>query len=57
MFLQLGMALEERQVALVSDAVKVIDLGDKAIPVLPKDFDRLHGQACRLPMLGVKARL
>ena len=37
-FLQIGMAFEKRQMALIGDAVKIIDLGDKAIPVLPEDL-------------------
>ena len=44
MLLQFRMTLEKRQMALVGDAVKIIDLGDKAIPVLPEDFDRFHRQ-------------
>jgi hypothetical protein len=51
--LQLGVALEERQVALIGHAVKIVDLGDKAVPVLPEYFDRLHGQGA-LGQLGVK---
>ena len=54
MFLQLGMAFEKRQVALVGDAVKIIDLGDEAVPVLPEDFDRFHGQRA-VGHVGVKA--
>ncbi len=54
MLLQLGMAFEKRQVALVGDAVKVIDLGDKTIPVLPKHLDRLHRQAA-IAHVGVEA--
>ena len=42
--LQFGMTFEERQVPLISDAVKVIDLGHEAVPVLPEHLDRLHGQ-------------
>jgi hypothetical protein len=44
MFLQLGMALEKRQVALIGDAMKIVDFGNKSVPVLPKDFDRFHRQ-------------
>jgi hypothetical protein len=32
------MALEKRLVALVGDAVKDVDLGDKAVPILPKTW-------------------
>src|SRR5688572_9015829 len=44
MLLQLRVALEERRMALIRHPMKIIDLGDKAVPVLPKDFDRLHRQ-------------
>ena len=47
--LQFGMAFEKRQVALIGDAVKIVDLGDEAVPVLPENFDRLHGQSSALP--------
>ena len=40
--------------ALIGDAVKVIDLGDKAMPVLPEDFNRFHGQRA-VGHVGVKA--
>ena len=45
MLLQLGVALEKWQVALVGDTVKIVDFGNEAIPVLPKYFDRFHRQA------------
>src|SRR5258706_16086477 len=44
MFLQIRMAFKERQMALVRDTVKIVDLGDKAMPVLPEDFDRFQRQ-------------
>ncbi len=44
MFLQFRMAFEERQVALIGDAVEIVNLGDEPVPILPKDFDCLHRQ-------------
>ena len=40
--LEFRMALEEREVALVGATMEVIDLGDKAVPVLPENADRFH---------------
>ncbi len=56
MLLQFGMALKEGQVSLIGDAMKIVDLGDEAVPVLPKDFDRFHGQRA-VPHVGMKASL
>ena len=44
MFLQFRMAFEERQVALIGDAVEIVNLSDEPVPILPKDFDCLHRQ-------------
>ena len=44
MFLQIRMAFEKRQMALVGDTMEIIDLGDEAMPVLPENFDRFHRQ-------------
>ena len=44
MSLQLRVTFEKRQLALVRNTMKIIDLRDKAVPVLPKNFNRLHRQ-------------
>jgi len=53
---QLRVTLEKGLLTLISDAMKIVDLGDESIPVLPEDFDRLHGQRA-ITHIRVKAAL